>query len=40
MITDAQFAEMTQRYFMAILAYRLARLFAQNPALQMVRIAN
>lgn len=38
MITDQTFAEMTKRYFMAILAYRLSKMFQNNQSLQMVRI--
>ena len=30
---------MTKRYFIAILAYRLSKMFANNHSLQMVRIS-
>ena len=39
LITDQTFAELSKRYFMAVLAYRLARLFERDPAFQMVRIS-
>lgn len=38
MITDESFARMTKSYFLAILAYRMAKIFAKNPSVQMVRI--
>ena len=31
MITDSEFAKMTQKYFMAILAYRMRKVFTANP---------
>lgn len=30
MITDQEFANMTKKYFMSILAYRLAKIFERN----------
>jgi len=39
-ITDSNFHEMTQKYFMAILAYRLAKIFQRNPSTQMVKISD
>lgn len=31
---------MTHKYFMAILAYRLAKIFQKNPSTQMVKISD
>lgn len=39
MITDQEFANMTKKYFMSILAYRLAKLFERNPQAQMVKVS-
>ena len=39
-ITDSSFGEMTHKYFMAILAYRLAKIFQKNPSTQMVKISD
>ena len=39
MITDQTFAEMTKKYFMAILALRLQRIFSRNPNVNMIKVA-
>ena len=39
MITDQEFANMTKKYFLSILAYRLAKLFERNPQAQMVKVS-
>ena len=40
LITMPEFQELTQKYFMAILAYRMAKIFANNPATQLVKISD
>jgi len=39
MITDQSFAEITKGYFMAILAYRMAKIFQKNPSTEMVKLS-
>ena len=39
-ITDSSFHEMVHKYFMAILAYRMSKIFQVNPQTQMVKISD
>ena len=39
-ITDSSFHELVHKYFMAILAYRMSKIFTSNPQHQMVKISD